>query len=154
MWRAESTPGPIYPMTQKFREAWKRWDSCFSHETLPLSLSPHPGALHLQTGSSRQQGESCRSQNPLKTEVGTGLPSKWHCVLSSGAQLGTTGAFNFNSFFIWLWQSSPLLLFPVQEQFPMGLAFAAPSFVLRKSRCWSHQKHLRDRSDVTVHHNL
>ena len=40
MWRAGSTPDPIYPMTQKFREAWKRWDSCFSYVTLPLSPSP------------------------------------------------------------------------------------------------------------------
>jgi len=53
MWRAESTPGPIYPMTQKIWEAWKRWDSCFSHVTLPLSPSPenisHPLALGLYT---------------------------------------------------------------------------------------------------------
>lgn len=82
-----------------------------TRDTPTFSLSPeqllptHPGALNIQTGSSRWQGESYISQNPLKTEVGTGLPSKWHCILISSAQLGIAGAFNTSNSSVWLWQA-------------------------------------------------
>lgn len=115
-------------------------------------LPTHPRAVNLQAGSSRQQGESCRSQNHLKIEMSTGLPSKWHRIPISSAQLGIAGGFNSNNSSVWLWQAS-LLLCPVQEQFPVGRTFAAPSLVLRKIKRWSRQKRLWGGSDVTVHHN-
>lgn len=128
-------------------------------DTPTFSLSPehllptHLGALNLQTGSSRQQAER-KLQKPksLKTEWVQFCPAN-DTVPASSAQLGIAGAFNSSNSCVWLWQASPLLLFPVQEQFPVGLAFAAPGFVLGKSERWSCQERLRDGSDVTVHHS-
>lgn len=59
-------------------------------DTPTFSLSPkhfpppHPRALNLSTGFAREQGKNCGSQNPLKTDVGMALPSKWCRVVALG----------------------------------------------------------------------